>query len=624
MKRTLSLLLALLLLLSGIAFAEAAPAAQTAETAEEGSEVTAEASAEPAPEVEPIVQDIKATLERNIKFKASYPKNPDIAGVSGTTGLPNSNAQYVPILCQIDNNVAAYPQWGLPSADIMYEMPIQGGGHTRLTALFSDQYPDEAGPVRSGRVMHADLREEWEALFVNFGKQEEAGSNLKEVLSKYGVNKKGLAADGIGNQFKAYFARVKYHTAPHNVTAYISKLKDLMIEQGKTFPTRAFKFTDALPTGVQDAITINITHKKNSDTRSAFVYDIEKKGYHRFTDLGPYTDLLMPEAELLYSNIIILRTKIGFNNSSFNPILPNVVGKGAADIFIGGHYIEGGWSRKSLQDRTVFVDEKGNEIEFQRGKTWIAVGDLETLVAISNSIVNVNGAPFLTPHRSNNAIKGAKDVKPGEFQYILAPAGKTLKNYSAIVLEGFNAPVYAFTDKDGKTQYRVYGKAWGGKAGFYAAEVISTGTVNYPSFTVKIASQAPLKDGKNFAVYTPVVFDEANLPAGFAKAPGKGMAYFLNLFGKKEILAYASLNDAEPAWYFADGNKPLAGSLKVDITKVDERRHLTDDKIYYIQPKTLAKGYARAVEILSDNNKTVIVFTDKPMIDKENLVLKKK
>ena len=38
-------------------------------------------------------------------------------------------------------------------------MPIHGLTLTRLVALFADKHPENAGPVRSGRVLHAELRE---------------------------------------------------------------------------------------------------------------------------------------------------------------------------------------------------------------------------------------------------------------------------------------------------------------------------------------------------------------------------------------------------------------------------------------------------------------------------------
>ncbi|NLD20858.1 MAG: DUF3048 domain-containing protein, partial [Clostridiales bacterium] len=100
-------------------------------------------------EAVPTTTNVEGVLNRSISFSdrnpdGSFPMNPEIDKESPTTGLPTENSEYLPILVQIDNNLGALPQWGIADADIMYEAPIQGGGWTRMTALFSDVYPEEA------------------------------------------------------------------------------------------------------------------------------------------------------------------------------------------------------------------------------------------------------------------------------------------------------------------------------------------------------------------------------------------------------------------------------------------------------------------------------------------------
>lgn len=348
---------------------------------------------------------IQATLTRNISLKTGLPENPVIPGESPVTGLPISEQKYIPILVQIDNNLAAIPQWGIADADIMYELPIQGGGWTRLTALFSDKYPAEAGPVRSARVMHADLREGWDALLVNYGRQEERGSDLREALKNYGVNQKGLAIDGIYQQYEKYMPRVRYHMAPHNVSAYVTQLHDLMVQQGYDFPEKPFRFSDEPRLDGQAAKTITIVHKQNADTKSTFIYDEYEKGYQRYIVDGAYLDLLKPEQHLTYANVIVQRTRLDYNRSSLNPILPDIIsGSGAADIFIGGRYIAGAWSRANAQARTVFHDETGEEIKLNRGKTWIVVADIDTDVSYEGE---ANPGDYLPAGQAGAAVPGA-------------------------------------------------------------------------------------------------------------------------------------------------------------------------------------------------------------------------
>lgn len=388
MKRILMLLLALLMLASTL-LGSAQTTAQTVK--------------------------IQPTYQRNINLQKNLPDNPVIPGESPITGLPIADKKFIPILVQIDNSLGAQPQWGIADADIIYELPIQGMGWTRLTAFFSDQYPGEAGPVRSARVMHADLREGWDALLVNYGKQEDSGSDLREALKNYGANAKGLAIDGIGNKYADYFKRVRYHFAPHNVTAYVANLRKLMEQQGYDFPVKPFKFSDEPRQDGQPAERITIIHKGNGDTSSSFVYDVYAKGYQRYVVNGPYTDLLKPEQPLVYANVIVIRTPLTFNRSTMSPLMSEAAqGSGAADIFIGGRYIAGAWSRANPQARTIFHDESGNEILLNRGKTWIVQTDVNTEISYSGTVDHSDYRPLGEEGATNAGKMDSENFVPEE------------------------------------------------------------------------------------------------------------------------------------------------------------------------------------------------------------------
>ncbi len=62
-----------------------------------------------------------------------------------------------PVLAvKIDNTVFSHPQAGLQSADLVYVEEVEYG-LTRFMAVFSSQYPDEVGPVRSARISDLDI-----------------------------------------------------------------------------------------------------------------------------------------------------------------------------------------------------------------------------------------------------------------------------------------------------------------------------------------------------------------------------------------------------------------------------------------------------------------------------------
>ena len=97
-------------------------------------------------------------------------ENPAQDGINPLTG-ESWYGNYYPILVNIDAHPEALPHWGVSSADISYEMPIQSDGSTRSAMLFMGTIPSGAGPVRSGRVPMGSLREMWGGAWVFYGWQ---------------------------------------------------------------------------------------------------------------------------------------------------------------------------------------------------------------------------------------------------------------------------------------------------------------------------------------------------------------------------------------------------------------------------------------------------------------------
>lgn len=304
----------------------------------------------------------------------NFENNPAIPGQSMTTGLP-FEGPYAPFLVNIDNVTGAWPQWGIADADIIYEMPIHGLALTRLVALFSDNHPEQVGPVRSGRVMHAELREEWDAAWVFVGVQNKEGSSVSVALKKFGARKKpvNLIFDFTTNKWTKHAHNVKTHAGPHNHSVHLQEL--VQYTDDYEFPQRPFLFTDEkLALGVP-ASAISLDYGKqgtSSYTSSSYTYDAATNLYSRFRDGKPYVDQNQPEQALTFSNVIVQWTDLRFNNAANAPLLKEV-GEGNADIFTGGRYIPGYWVRESVTGRTIFFDSNGDEIRLQRGKTWINI-----------------------------------------------------------------------------------------------------------------------------------------------------------------------------------------------------------------------------------------------------------
>ena len=69
-----------------------------------------------------------------------------------------------------------------------------------MTFVFSDLIPNAVGPLRSARLFHAWLREEWDCGFIFYGQQEYTESNVPEAFKSTGEDKKCYVYDAEGKE----------------------------------------------------------------------------------------------------------------------------------------------------------------------------------------------------------------------------------------------------------------------------------------------------------------------------------------------------------------------------------------------------------------------------------------
>ena len=332
-----------------------------------------------------------------------YELNPVIEGENLITGLPSSGEVYTPITMILDNagpengKLTAYPHWGVKEADIIFQVPNAGVAATKLMALYTDEFPEAAGGIRSGRTGFYPVAKMFDAafLFYGFPSSGTGDADLQAVLNKdktMYMNKKWFNLIGGG-----YSERIKGHGAPHNVSVNVKKIHERMVsllESGDiTVTPYPFKFTDEPRTEGDSAEFIEIIHRGNKATGdsnpasySTFTYVPEKGGYIRTNSSGDYIDGNDPSGEpIIFTNVIVLRTAFKGQGEYVWEKNFMVNSSGAAEIFQNGKYVRGAWSRnKDTTCRLLLtekVDKKVRELEFQRGKTFIV---------ITNDITEVN------------------------------------------------------------------------------------------------------------------------------------------------------------------------------------------------------------------------------------------
>jgi len=275
-------------------------------------------------------------------------------------GTPLEELPLRPVVVTIDNFAPARPQSGLSAADLIYEIPAEGG-ITRFLAVYYHGKAEKIGPIRSARPYLALLAQDWNGVYIHAGESPQAQIFFKQ---------EGL--DHINEMFHPQgFWRDKNRKAPHNLYSSSESLWKEIVKKGWDKETHIDQFTflsegEELQGGTEASqVTIkypysNIFFKKDSAS------DL----YHRFLGDKPQIDK-ETGAQLTASNIIVQEVQMRVFDSE-GRLEIDLIGEGKAWLFSGGRVVEGRWV-KDEGKRTRYIDLKGNKFFLKPGQTWIEI-----------------------------------------------------------------------------------------------------------------------------------------------------------------------------------------------------------------------------------------------------------
>jgi len=276
----------------------------------------------------------------------------------------------------LDNVRKAMPHDGIRYADILYEVPVEGG-FTRVLAVFQDIADvGEIGPVRSGRHYFLDLVQGHDAIFVHGGGSPQAYAAIRDrgISNIDGVN-------GSGNEFFRDPDRRRTAGLEHSLMTSSDLL--LQFVGNYNFSTeRTAGFTpglmfaeDGRPADGQRADTVQVSfsiHKMN-----VFEFD-PQTGLYRISqrDEQPLIDGVTEE-QIQVVNVLVLFA--GFS-------VMDDVGRLSVDFSAGGtgYYINGGqavairWDKPVYGAPFIYTLEDGRPLELGIGKSYINIVNTTT------------------------------------------------------------------------------------------------------------------------------------------------------------------------------------------------------------------------------------------------------
>lgn len=366
-KRIFALCSALLLSLTVFAGCGSKPTQESA-----ASEPEATATAAPTAEAESSAAESTAA--------PTEAPSTEPANVNLLTGLPTLTDGAIgkrPVAVMVNNVDAALPQYGISAADLIFELPVEYD-LTRLMAVYGDytQIP-EVCSIRSCRYYYPILAVGFDAIYANWGMNE---SVARPTVNSMDIDQYDGDEYGLGDCFGRDKARYESgyaweHTGVFHGPNFPSVLeKDKVRTDLKEDKTgTAFNFVEmdknAAPNG-EDAQKVRVDFGANY---SVFTYDEENHEYLKSFKDSPHMDGISKE-QLKFENVIVLETEI--KPYPGDEVIKYVDWEGGENA--KGYYISEGkmvpitWSKAGMYDPLKFFDANGNELQLNRGKSYIA------------------------------------------------------------------------------------------------------------------------------------------------------------------------------------------------------------------------------------------------------------
>ena len=335
--------------------------------------VLAACSSEPEPEPEPSPEPVPVETVEPEPTPEPEPepyRNP-LTGELTETDISGER----PWAVLLNNIRVALPQNGIGQADIIYEMPVEGG-ITRILAVFQDiEGAGEIGPVRSVRHYFIDVVQGHDAIFVHAGGSPQGYAAIRER----GVpNIDGVL--GSGREFFRDSERQRRAGFEHSLmTTDVLLLRyvdnyEYRREHEPSFDP-GFRFTeDAIPQDGDPAYEISV--RFSNVKTGVFTFDAATGLYQVSQFGGPHIDGNTDE-QIAVTNVLVLFAD--FRVMDDEGRLDVDLNRGGTGYFAtGGRMIPITWTKGGYGAPFRFQHADGRPLELAVGRSYVNIVNSNT------------------------------------------------------------------------------------------------------------------------------------------------------------------------------------------------------------------------------------------------------
>jgi hypothetical protein len=284
-----------------------------------------------------------------------------LAGVDGVAALTNvatAGLRDLPaVAVKIDNHPKARPQWGLASADVVFEENVES--LTRFIAVFHSRLPAAVGPIRSARTGDLDVLAAMNRPVLVW-----SGGNpgVTDAVRRH-ADVGRLVNINAFDQGRC-FARVGQRRAPHNLVSDLGCARSAAPSAGPARPLWAFD--DAyVPTGLATP-TFDVAM---DGVRVTWTWDPATGTYLRSQNGSPHVDA--DGIRIAATNVVV--ATVVYVGSPVDARSPEAqtVGWGYVTVHRDGIATAGYWGRVSATDPFLFADLADRPMFLRSGTTFV-------------------------------------------------------------------------------------------------------------------------------------------------------------------------------------------------------------------------------------------------------------